>query len=420
VHVLLSRALAERGVRHVEVVLFNTHGESMGRGAFPGSFEERLDHLLTPWSRARYAHDGVSILPEVSFQGGDGYLHFETQALADATVQAIAAWAFKAPTKPDDVFYRDINFSWDVYRGIKAWQEALFANEHYQRVLGAFASNLLPVTGSRKTRRQSGTSKDDAARSLRAIPHNAILQQLAAPANVTGGLGHVAAREPERFAAHVEGSERLSRLLRMANAARRLTSLSTLRTYAHIYDPSFWTIRAAREQDDHAAEAALRIAERLNLRGLDVAIERLANTLSSDRRRFDAVSRAFQPTAVGDHGFDADLYILHAVRMVFMMRGFELAARIPPFSPRHDLTREDLIDAALDLRFTDVADTLTEIFPVNEGAPAAFAELEEPGEPAVQAGYPEIIRDIAEPLRALDRAIKQVTVGVSHFYGAFG
>jgi phosphoenolpyruvate carboxylase len=422
VHVLLSRALAKANVRDVEVVIFNTHGESMGRGGYPGTLEERFDHLLTPWSRARFASQGIPVHPEVSFQGGDGYLHFETPELANATLRAFARWAFTPPLsgRIEDAFYGDINFSWDIYRGIKGWQEALFADRHYQAVLGSFGPNLLPGTGSRKTRRQSGASKDDAARSLRAIPHNAILQQLAAPANVSGGFGHAAAREPEKFAAHVAGSPRLERLVRMAQKARQLTSLSILRTYANLYSPGFWTIRAARGSDDAQAEIALRIADRLTEHALDVDIDRLANLLSSDRRRFDTVCREFLPTAPGDQGFEAELYLLHAVRMVLIVRGFTLAGAIPQFSPRHDISREALIDQALDLRFGEVADALAGIFPTVDDTPAAFAKLTEPGEMSEAAGYPGISRDIAQPLRAIDAAIKEITIGISHFYGAFG
>ncbi len=420
-HVLLSRAMSARGIKGVEALVFNTHGESMGRGAYPGAMAERLDYLLTPWARARFAHDGVPVHAEVSFQGGDGYVHFQTPALAQATLRAIVSWAFTAPQADRaDTFYADINFSWDIYRAVKNWQEDLFAAPSYQAVLGAFGVNLLPATGSRKARRQSGASKDDAARSLRAIPHNAILQQLAAPANVSGGFGLVAAREPERFLAHVAGSPRLGALVRMANAARRLISLSVLRTYADLYSPSFWTIRAARSEDDAATDRALRIAERLESRELDVAIERLANVISSDRRRFDSVARDLAPVAAGDSGFERDLYILHAVRMVRIVEGFTLAAAIPPFSPRHDITREDLIDLALDVRFADLADAVTEIFPVTSETPAVFADLKEPGPGAAQPGYPEIARDIAAPLRALDAAIKEISVAITHFYGAFG
>lgn len=64
---------------------------------------------------------------ECSFQGGDGFLHFQTAALAEATMRAVFAWSQHAhDARQDDRFYSDINFSWDVYRTIKGWQETLF------------------------------------------------------------------------------------------------------------------------------------------------------------------------------------------------------------------------------------------------------------------------------------------------------
>jgi phosphoenolpyruvate carboxylase len=201
--------------------------------------------------------------------------------------------------------------------------------------------------------------------------------------------------------------------------ARRLTSLAVLRTYADLFSPSFWTIRAARTDDDGSAEIAFRIAERLDQRELDVALERLANLLSSDRRRFDAVCHEIYP-ASGDAPFDADLYVLHAVRMVLIVQGLGLAASVPQFSARHDLTREALIDQAIDVQFAEVADAIAEIFPVTSETPREFSALEEHASVSAQAGYPEIEREITAPLRALDAAIKEITVGIGHFYGGFG
>jgi hypothetical protein len=41
--------------------------------------------------------------------------------LAEATLRAAVAWAFAAPRgKFADAFYEDINFSWDIYRAVKA------------------------------------------------------------------------------------------------------------------------------------------------------------------------------------------------------------------------------------------------------------------------------------------------------------
>ena len=62
---------------------------------------------------------------------------------------------------------------------------------------------------------------------------------------------------------------------------------------------------------------------------------------------------------------------------------------------------------------------LADIFPVSADVPAAFANLAEPGD-LEAIGYPEIGREIVAPLRAIDRAMKRITIGISHFYDAFG
>ncbi|MBY0422984.1 MAG: phosphoenolpyruvate carboxylase, partial [Parvularculaceae bacterium] len=420
VHILLSRALAASGLSGVSALIFNTHGESMGRGGHPGDFAARLDHLMTPWARSRFARDGAPVIAESSFQGGDGYLHFETEARARATIEAVAVWASRSP-QPDwnDAYYADINFSWDVFRTVKTWQEALFADPHYQATLSVIGPNLLPAAGSRKTRRQSGSSVHDVARSLRAIPNNAILQTLAAPANVWGGFGAIAAREPERFAALLKGSPRLRALLDLAREARRLTSLSALRSYGAIYSPGFWTVLAARAGAAAEADRATLVAERLSRLALDVDLGRLADTLSVDRRRFDGA--ALGERHEGDDAFDPDLYLLHAVRMALIIEGFQLAASTPGFSPRHEATRESVVDWALELRFAELADLVDEIFPESEAAAPAFARLAEPADAETSpAGYPEMRRRVSDPLREIDRLMKTVAVALSHFYNAYG
>jgi len=417
-HILVARALASRRVTDVEVVIFNTHGESMGRGAHPGGFAERLDYLMTPWARSRFDRDGLRVNAETSFQGGDGYLHFQTPELADATVQAVFAWSAGAPQADHgDRYYADINFSWDVYRAIKSWQENLWADENYQAALSSFSKNLLPASGSRRLRRAKPGAKEE-ARALRAIPHNAILQQLAALANVMGGIGTAAEREPDRFRDLVERSARMRNVMGVARAARRLTSLSILRTYASLYDPAFWTVSAARLEDRTRAAPLHRIAARLEARGLDVALGRLANHLSVDRQKFDAVTATKDTPAPP---FSETLYVLHAVRLALISDGFAMVASTPAFSSRHEVTHDDLVDMALDLRFDEVAAVIAEIYPETVAAPAELSGLAEMAPRSDEAGgYPQIQREIVAPLRALDRRVKEIAVAISHFYDAFG
>lgn len=418
-HILVSRALSARRITDIEAVVFNTHGESMGRGAHPGRFAERLDYLMTPWARSRFARDGLRLNAETSFQGGDGYLHFQTPLLADATTQAVFAWSQAAPAADfDDRYYKDINFSWDVYRAIKGWQEDLWADENYQAALSAFSKNLLPPSGSRRLRRGKTGGKEE-ARALRAIPHNAVLQQLAALANVMGGMGTAAEREPERFRELVRGSPRLRSVLRVAAQARQKSSLSILRTYASLYDPAFWTVTAARMSDRAAAVALHRVAKRLDARALDVALGRLANLLSIDRQKFDAALSALKEGV--SPPFSEPLYVLHAIRLALISDGFALAASTPKFSSRHEMTHDDLVDLALELRFEELAGHISEIFPETSAAPPELSALTESAPRYEEAGgYPQIQREIVEPLRALDGRIKEIAVAISHFYDAFG
>lgn len=418
-HILVSRALAAAKATDVEAVVFNTHGESMGRGGFPGALAERFDWAMTPWARARFAHDGVRLCAEASFQGGDGYLHFETDALAAAAIGAFFAWSVDAPAADrEDRYYRDINYSWDVYRAVKGWQEALLANPDYQASVSAFGPQLLATSGSRRARRQG----DQAAglRSIRAIPHNAILQQLALPVNVFGGLGSASSGEAERFLALMRGSPRMSTALRLAAAARARTSIAALRSYASLYDPGFWIAMAAAAGPAGFAERCEALAFHLKDHPAARALARLADHAAADLARFDRVLAELQ---TGDAAAErARAEALHAVRQALIQRAFLIVAGLPPFSGRHDMTRASLFGLAFELRLDEVAELLAVIFPAAPADPAQFADLAEPGDAcdAGMRGYPEIHADAIRPLRGIHRSIREIGVGLSHFYGAYG
>jgi phosphoenolpyruvate carboxylase len=99
----------------------------------------------------------------------------------------------------------------------------------YARAVTAFGLGMLKATGSRVSRRQSdiGADRSMNLRQIRAIPHNAILQQIGYPVNVVAGAGTAAGDEAESIAELLGRSERgrqLVRLLRAANgwpASRR-------------------------------------------------------------------------------------------------------------------------------------------------------------------------------------------------------
>ena len=57
----LAEAMAANGLGDVAALVFNTHGESMGRGAHPASLTDRLEWPLSPWARRRFARAGIRL-----------------------------------------------------------------------------------------------------------------------------------------------------------------------------------------------------------------------------------------------------------------------------------------------------------------------------------------------------------------------
>ena len=422
-HILVARALERHQVRGIDVVVFNTHGESMGRGAHPGTLKDRLEHLLTPWARSRFAAAGIPLIHETSYQGGDGFLHFANAALARSVVFSTARQLLSPPARGmDDPFYGEIDYTWDVYRAIKAWQEALFANTDYRNAITAFAPHMLVKSGSRKAKRPGGPGQQLDLSMLRAIPHNAALQQLGIPVNVSGGLGSSIGSEPERMAALLARSGRMAALQAMIARARTLTSLSVLRGYARLYDASEWTGRAASARAQSAARAFLELANRLSDQSRHTALTRLANHLSADLMKLD---RLVDDDTRGWRN-DPDrraVEALHAIRQALIMQAFLTISRLPGFSARHDLTRSDLIDLVLALRIPEAVAALDEIFPEAREELEALGAIEEPNETPDGSGghgYPEIQSRIIRPLEQLYPLITRISVAISHYYRAIG
>ena len=149
--------MAANGLSDVSALVFNTHGESMGRGAHPASFRDRLEWPLSPWARRRFARAGIRLEPEVSFQGGDGTCFLpprrtgagdpvriaelrpaETDMAAPGPIRSITATPRHQP-----------RFS---TRAIKEYQGDFLASRTYSRAVTAFGLGLLNPTGSRAFR----------------------------------------------------------------------------------------------------------------------------------------------------------------------------------------------------------------------------------------------------------------------------
>jgi phosphoenolpyruvate carboxylase len=83
---------------------------------------------------------------------------------------------------------------------------------------------------------------------LRAIPHNAILQQLGILANTIGGVGQAVDKDPQTFQWLYRESPRFRRLMTMVEHAFKFTDPDVLVAYVDLFDPgALAQARAARE-----------------------------------------------------------------------------------------------------------------------------------------------------------------------------
>ncbi len=418
IHNLIVRALSRRGLG-VGLLIFNTHGESLGRGGWPGNFAGRFDHLLSPWTRARAHKDGVALRHETSFQGGDGYLHFATPGLAQASYAAVNAHLLQPPEMPaKDEFYIRTDLVWDFYRALRGWHERLFVNADYGALLSGFALGLTVNAGSRQRKRPSGRG---GPRDLRAISHNGVLQQLGLLVNSAGGIGSSLQREGERLAALISVSQRMRHLLTLAIRARVLTSVPAVRAYASVYDPSAW-VALARQKDGAAAAAYRSVYYVLRDDETAMAIERIANHVAIDLARFDRLMAKVPDAPTVDHRHEErlDLHVLHALRQALMMRAFALVARVPRISERHDVSQRDLMRMVMELRFGEATALLARIFPMSAALPEAFAQLTETGSGAGASGYDRIHRDVIKPLEDIDLHLHAISLALTHAHDAYG
>ena len=413
----IGQTLAHHGVTGVEVILFDTHGESIGRGAHPGSLADRLKYLSPTASRQALNRAGLAVREESAFQGGDGYLLFGTPELALATITRIAEQTYHPAAGPiEDPVYADPDFSADFFATIRSAMADLVEDAGYGSLLGAFGPALLDRTGSRPAARQSdgvaGAARISHPRELRAIPNNAILQQLGWCANTLQGLGAAASRHPETFTEMRAKSRRFRRALDLATHGLAHSDIDVLRAVIASLDPGTWLDRAAHTNRAGRKEALVAVAR---------ALERLdiwANAQSMFRR-IQADHLALRVAWPEAPRMATREVLLHALRLALIHRIWLLSTEISDFSPRHGVTRPMLEAAILRLDIDASLRILAEIFPLASD-PSADLDYGEPAPPRGTAAYAREHRDIFAPMQRLFSMVREIATAITHEVGAFG
>jgi len=413
----LAEVLKRYGLADVEVIHFDTHGESIGRGAHPGSLADRLTYLAPPATRVAYSAAGIRYRLESSFQGGDGYLLFGTPEMALATVTRIAEHTLAPPdTAAGDAVYTEPDFAADFFASVNAGMAELVEDPGYAALLGAFGPMLLDATGSRPSARQSdgvgGPARIRHPRELRAIPNNAILQQLGWCANTLQGLGQAAARRPEQFAELAESSARFRNALDFARHALGHSDIDVLRAVVATLDPGSWLDRAGHTRRPGRREELISIARALEQLGL-------GSPTAAMFRRIQADHLALRAIWADAPRMGAREVLLHALRLSLIHRIWFLESSIPDFAPRQGLTRQILQARILQLDVPGALAALAEIFPVSADASADRA-FSEPVAPRSASSYAAEHAEIFEPMRRLFANIREISTALTHDVGAFG
>ncbi len=412
----IAQTLAYHGVTGVEVILFDTHGESIGRGAHPGSLADRLKYLSPTASRQALHKAGLDVREEAAFQGGDGYLLFGTPELALATVARIAEQTYHPAAGPiEDPVYADPDFAADFFATVRSNMEALVEDAGYGALLGAFGPALLDPTGSRPSARQAdgmGVARVRHPRDLRAIPNNAILQQLGWCANSLQGLGAAASRHPETFTDMREKSRRFRRAMDFAAHGLAHSDIEVLRAVVASLDPGTWLDRAAHTARPGRREALVAVARALERLDIWAAAQSMFRRISADHLAL----RTVWPDAPT---MGTREVLLHALRLALIHRIWLLASQISDFSPRHGVTRLSLEATILRLEIDAALAMLDEIFPA---APDSSQECDfaEPAAPRGTTAYAREHREIFEPIRVLFGMVREIATAITHDVGAFG
>ncbi len=421
----MAQAMARNGLSDVSALIFNTHGESMGRGAHPSGFADRLTWPMSPWARSQFAASNIELEPEVSFQGGDGYMVFRGPDLARATLTRIIVQSPDTEAENTDPLYTRTDVSLDFYRAIRAHQRAHLRSATYSRAVTAFGLGLLNSTGSRVSRRQSDLSadRDMNLRQIRAIPHNSILQQLGYPINVIAGIGSAADGNYEEVAALLTESERGQQLLRLARTSNALASVKTVAAHGELFNSAYWATRPYRGTEPHLSAACEVLAEYLTKDDRSGVFRRLASRLRVDALKFHRLLDHLPPEEPDPTTQDTRRMIgaAQALRLALMQHIFLRAVSVPVFSRANDISREDVLEMVFSLRIDDALAQMRRAFPTHFPSTADFA-MDAPADypDASVEGYAQITRDYIDPIERAYNLMLRLSVAIANQFGAHG
>ncbi|HET7131016.1 MAG TPA: phosphoenolpyruvate carboxylase, partial [Gammaproteobacteria bacterium] len=418
----LVRLWKARGFGDVQLVFFDTHGESIGRGAHPRSLADRFLYTHSREVRERLAELPAPHKHEVSFQGGEGYLWFACERTSFAVLTDLVCARLEQRQAHADALYSHSGWGLDFFLTLKDYQERITAHRGYLALINTLGRNLLYPTGSRPMQRQSAgrtASSIESIAEMRAIPNNAILHQLGYLVNSFAGLGRAADQSPETFLAVLDGSDRLERVLSLALAGRERSDVTMLESYAQLLNASYWLDRTSQSLDREWNRTLRRLSRVLEDTFQYDAIASFVRRMRRDAAELDDVLERRNP---GGPWSSADaLARLHTLRLALVQAIYLKAMEIPQFSSRTEISLAALIERLLHLDVPNTVETLRKIFPAAPPGDDTDVYAERDTYVATSpSGYAAEHAAIFDPIERAYALILELSALIALHVGAYG
>ena len=150
----VAKVLHDNGMKNIQLLIFDTHGESIGRGGHPLTIRDRLEYVNCNYTKNKISSWGIGFCREISFQGGDGYQYFMNKELSYSAITRIAEYCVNNNTVEDDPLYSSPDFGVEFVNTIKQFNTKIMDDPNFATLLSVFGSNILHSTGSRAIKRQ--------------------------------------------------------------------------------------------------------------------------------------------------------------------------------------------------------------------------------------------------------------------------
>ena len=427
----IAKILSENGLSKIKLLIFDTHGESIGRGGHPVSLNDRLKYVSCQYTKKKMKDWNIKLSQEISFQGGDGYQYFMNKEISYSAITRILNFCLDDKQYSEDKLYNSPDFGVEFVNTVKQFNTTIMNDPNYAALLSVFSSNMLHSTGSRAIKRQN----DSGVKTLvyhpsptRAIPQNSILQQLGMLANSLGGIGKFIRKDQKRFSEFYNKSERFRRVMDIVKYSFAFSDIEVLKAYIDCFDPGMWLSWSTRTAEKKRSENMRSVANLLESFDVHWRLNKVYRVLHQEYmeiRDWLLGRKSKGRIAVGrgrvvEKEIRDELLLMHGIRVAIFHEIFLLSVQIPKFSDQSGVSRDEIIAKIIRFDILDSVSILRKIFPIKKDE-MIFTDYGEVSNYISEKNINYVKEnEIFKRLEALFECTRRVSSGINYFVGSVG